>query len=120
MLYEDDTKEHYFHIFYNPSRMATEREQIEIKIDKYKFFLKKQEGRSIAFSGVYPEYFTIFYDGRDVRFLFAQERQDAIQRELDLAGYFCIVTSEQMTAEEALVIYKGRVPSEKLFSYSLY
>jgi hypothetical protein len=39
-----------------------------------------------------------------------------IEEELSLCGYFCIVTSEKITAEEALVLYKGRDVSEKLFS----
>ena len=32
-----------------------------------------------------------------------------------LCGYFCIITSEKMTASQALVQYKGRDISEKLF-----
>ena len=36
-------------------------------------------------------------------------------RELDLAGYFCIVTSEKMSAKEAIELYKSRDVSEKLF-----
>ena len=39
-----------------------------------------------------------------------------IQRELDLCGYFAIVTSARMSAQEALVLYKSRDSSEKLFS----
>ena len=35
--------------------------------------------------------------------------------ELDLAGYFCIVTSEKMSAKEAIELYKSRDVSEKLF-----
>lgn len=38
-----------------------------------------------------------------------------IDREIRLSGYFVIVTSEKMTAEEALDIYKSRDGSEKLF-----
>jgi len=44
-----------------------------------------------------------------------QEKQDVIERELCLCGYFCIITSEKMTASEALIQYKGRDISEKLF-----
>ena len=39
-----------------------------------------------------------------------------IQRELRLCGYFCIITSGRMTAAQALIHYKGRDISEKLFS----
>ena len=38
-----------------------------------------------------------------------------VERELDLAGYFCIVTSEKMSAKEAIELYKSRDVSEKLF-----
>ena len=38
-----------------------------------------------------------------------------IELELRLCGYFCIITSDKMTAKQALEIYKGRDASEKLF-----
>lgn len=38
-----------------------------------------------------------------------------IERENFLSGYFCIITSEKMTANEALNLYKSRDASEKLF-----
>ena len=44
-----------------------------------------------------------------------KEKADVIERELDLCGYFVIVTSKKMTAAEALSLYKSRDASEKLF-----
>lgn len=44
-----------------------------------------------------------------------KEREDIIERELQLCGYFAIVISEKMTAFEALNLYKSRDISEKLF-----
>ena len=38
-----------------------------------------------------------------------------IEKENSLSGYFCIITSEKMTANEALKLYKSRDASEKLF-----
>ena len=38
-----------------------------------------------------------------------------IEHENSLSGYFCIITSENMTAKEALLLYKNRDASEKLF-----
>ena len=38
-----------------------------------------------------------------------------VERELDLAGYFCIITSEKMSAKEAIELYKSHDTSEKLF-----
>ena len=44
------------------------------------------------------------------------EKEDVIREELQLCGYFCIITSEKMTAAQVLIHYKGRDISEKLFS----
>ena len=48
-------------------------------------------------------------------FQFAEDRIAAIERENSLSGYFCIITSEKMSAKEALNLYKSRDTSEKLF-----
>ena len=38
-LYEDDTAERYFHIYYNPSKQAAERELLEQRIEKLRQFM---------------------------------------------------------------------------------
>lgn len=38
-----------------------------------------------------------------------------MDQEIKLCGYFVIITSEKMSAEEALTLYKSRDSSEKLF-----
>ena len=113
-LYEDDSSERWFHIYFNPSRQAAEREQLEQRIEKLKQFLDKHKGQEVQFGRTYQDYFVLHYD-KNGRFLYAEERSDVVQRELELCGYFCIVTSEEMSASQALVHYKGRDMSEKLF-----
>ena len=113
-LYEDDAKDRYFHIYYNPSKQAAEREQLEQKIDKYRQFLEKNFDTDTKFSKTYHEYFYLHYNKKGI-FVGADERSDVIERELKLCGYFCIITSENMTASQALIQYKGRDISEKLF-----
>ena len=113
-LYEDDTKERFFHIYYNPSKQAAEREILEQKLDKYKQFINKNIGKEVSFANVYNDYFTFEYDAKG-HLLFYKEREDVIERELRLCGYFCIITSEKMDAAQALIHYKGRDISEKLF-----
>ena len=113
-LYEDDTQERYFHIYYNPSKQAAEREHLEQRIEKLRQFMDKHIGKDEKFGKTYQEYFHLHYD-RKGRFRGADERTDVIERELQLCGYFCIITSEKMTATQALVQYKGRDISEKLF-----
>jgi transposase len=114
-LYADDRKDRYFHIYYNAGRQAAEREQLEQKIDGYKKLLRKVEGQQISFSRNILQYFDIYW-GKNNAFLYAKEKASVIEAELNLCGYFCIVTSEKMSAEEALILYKGRDATEKLFS----
>ena len=113
-LYEDDSKDRYFHIYYNPSKQAAERERLEQRIDKLRQFLEKQVGKDEKFGKTYQAYFRLHYDEKGI-FLGAEERTDIIEQELKLCGYFCIITSEEMSASKALVQYKGRDISEKLF-----
>ena len=113
-LYEDDTQDRYFHIYFNPAKQAAQREKLEQRIDKYKQAFAKREGDIAYFGKPCEEFFVVKYD-KDHRFLYAKEKKTEIRQALDLCGYFCIVTSKKMTAEEALVQYKGRDLSEKLF-----
>ena len=66
-----------------------------------------------GFGKTYTDYFSLFYKGK--KLVGIHEKSDVIQNQLNHCGYFCIITSEKMTAEEALVCYKGRDVSEKLF-----
>lgn len=114
-LYESDAKERYIHIFYNASKQAAEREQLEQKVERYRIYLEKHIGTDTKFSNGYHDYFILKYDKKGI-LISVQEKTDIVERELRLCGYFCIVTSEEMTAAQALIQYKGRDISEKLFS----
>lgn len=114
-LYAADEKDRYFHIYYNDSKKAAEHEAIEVKIEKIAEYLKKKEGKIYEPSDRITDYFEPFIDEKDNVFLFAREKKEVIEREIDLCGYFCIVTSQKMTAKEALELYKSRDASEKLF-----
>lgn len=52
-------------------------------------------------------------DGKTLKL--AEENTSAVEKELSLAGYFAIVSSDNMTAREAIELYKSRDASEKLF-----
>ena len=107
-LYEDDTRERYFHIYYNPSKQAAERERLEQRIDKLRQFLEEQVGKDEKFGKTYQTYFRMHYDKNGI-FLGAEERTDVIEQELKLCGYFCIITSKKMSAARALIQYKESV-----------
>jgi transposase len=114
-LYASDETERYFHIFYSSEKEGAQREAIEAKVERMAKYLKKQEGKVFTASEAYTKYFEMFVSKEDDVFLFAREQADVIEREIDLCGYFVIVTSRKMTAKEALALYKSRDASEKLF-----
>ena len=113
-LYEDDTRNRYIHIYFNPSKQAAEREQFEQQIEKYRLFLEKHINTDTKFSLNCHRYFNLVYNKKGI-LISVSEKEDVIEQQLRLCGYFCIVTSEKMTAATALIQYKGRDISEKLF-----
>ena len=114
-LYEDDSHERQFHIYYNPSKQAAEREQFEQEIDRVKLYLDKHMGEKITVPKSYKKYFERRFNNSG-ELVSYKEKADVIESKLQVCGYFCIITSETMTATEALIHYKGRDISEKLFS----
>lgn len=81
----------------------------------YRKCLHKQEGRKWQAPARIRDYFALEYDADGETFLSARERKDAVERELKLCGFFVIVTSEETSAADALMLYKSRDDSEKLF-----
>ena len=117
-LYATDKKDRYFHIFYDDGRKAKDRDAFEEKIDRMHRKLKECMGEPIRPGGEYKKYFDLvfWHEGQeDEKFMSGVERIDVINRDIKLCGYFAIVTSEKMTAEEALLLYKSRDVSEKTF-----
>ena len=117
-MYPSDESKRFFHIYYNDWNKSREHEEFESKIDEMKAVLKKNEGTEYKACGKYNQYFDIIYshEGQpDQKFMYGRERYDVINEEIKLCGYFVIITSKRMTAQEALDLYKGRDASEKLF-----
>ena len=112
-LYADDMRERFFHIYHGTGREHAEREQVELKMERMAKYLERNEGREIAVSDTLRHYYDLVLNRK--RLLVAKEKSEVVERELRLCGYFCIVTSEEMTAREALTLYKSRDDSEKLF-----
>lgn len=114
-LYVTDQKERYFHIYHNISKEASERLRFENELKDMKTYMMANQGKEISFGPKYHRYFYLHYDEDGTTFLMPEENTIATERELDLCGYFVIITSEKMTAKEALHIYKSRDMSEKGF-----
>ena len=114
-LYAGDKKERYFHLYYSISKESAERAGIENRLNQMTLYLKKYQNKVKEFGPGFEEYFTLHYDEKTQAFVLPEERCSVVERELDLAGYFCIITSEKMSAKEAIELYKSRDTSEKLF-----
>lgn len=114
-LYASDAEDRYFHIYYSDTRAAAEHEKTESKIERMKKYLDSIKGKTVTISEGYKEYFHLEIYEPDGTFLYAREKTEVVQREIDLGGYFVIVTSKKMTAKDALELYKSRDASEKLF-----
>jgi transposase len=112
-LYRTDEKERYFHIYHDVSKESAEWKSLDAKIRQMTNFLNKHTTEVRDFGTGFHKYFELYYD--DKTFLLAAEKTGVIEHEIDLCGYFVIVTSKEMTAKEALCLYKSRDASEKLF-----
>ena len=77
--------------------------------------MKKHRNEVIQFGAGFEHYYNLHYNEENSVFQFPEDRTDVIERENNLSGYFYIITSENITAKEALLLYKNRDASEKLF-----
>ena len=113
-LYPDDEKDRYFHIYHSTGKEHGEKEELEEMLERLGKVIKAQYGTDYQLSDTEKEYFDTFYDSEGILTL-VKEKDDVIKQALQLCGYFCIVTSDKMTAAEALDLYYSRDASEKLF-----
>ena len=114
-LYVGDKKERYFHLYHSISKESAERAGIENRLNQMTLYLKKYQNKVKEFGPGFEKYFNLHYDEKTQAFVLSEERCSVVERELDLAGYFCIITSEKMSAKEAIELYKSHDTSEKLF-----
>ena len=114
-LYAGDKKERYFHLYHSISKESADRAGIENRLNQMTLYLKKYQNKVKEFGPGFEKYFNLHYDEKTQAFVLPEERCSVVERELDLAGYFCIITSEKMSAKEAIELYKSRDTSEKLF-----
>jgi Transposase len=117
-MFSSDMKERYIHVYYSASKCASERMAFEKTLDKMEQYMEKMQGKATILDKSFERHFNLEYvrhGKKEVRFIQGTPKDDIIERELKLCGYFCIITSEEMTAKEALELYKSRDVSEKLF-----
>lgn len=115
-LFEGEERSRFIHIYYSDGRAYGEKQEIKQKIKRLKVYLKQCVGKECeSFGPEIQKYFYIHYEDDGTTLKLAEEKTQAIEEELSLAGYFAIVSSDNMTAKEAIERYKSRDASEKLF-----
>ncbi len=114
-LFASDDYNSFIHLYFNESRAAGERKQFLESIKSFNKFLNSEAvGKPYLSQPMIDKYFNVVLDSHG-NTLFAEEKNDAIDEATSLMGYFGIVSSEKMTARDALFKYKNRDTSEKLF-----
>ena len=114
-LYETDAKDRYFHIYHSSTKEGEERALLAKNLRQMKAYMLRHTNEVIPLSSRFSHYYILHYNEENGVFLFPEDKTEVIERENDLSGYFCIITSENMTAKEALRLYKSRDVSEKTF-----
>ena len=115
-LCEGDTKKRNFHIYYSDGKAYSEKQEIKQRIRRLKKYLDSCVGKEcVPFGPEIRKYFHLNYEKDGKTLKLAEENSSAVEKELSLAGYFAIVSSDNMTAREAIELYKSRDASEKLF-----
>lgn len=117
-LYSTDKHIRYFHVFYDNERAAGMQDSImkTIVTQEERLNEKREKTKGLREKDVeeYKTTFNLRFDSNG--YLIGVSRKEArIKRMMDEAGFFVICTSEEMTAAEALDIYRERDASEKLF-----
>ena len=113
-LFPDDERERYLHLFFSPVKMMKERCRLEDEIEQMQRLIERSVGQQITFGEPHTRFFDFLYDDEG-RLVTALEKTEAVEKELERCGYFCIVTSDNMSAQDAYLLYYGRDASEKLF-----
>lgn len=114
-LYEGDERRCYIHLYYSDGKAYAEKQDIKNKIRRLKSYLQKCIGKECDFGPEIKKYFYLNYEKDGKTLKLPEENTTAIEKELSLAGYFAIISSDNMTKNEAIDLYKSRDVSEKLF-----
>ncbi len=114
-LYADDERDRFFHLFHSTALEHAQRSSLELELEKMGKLLEKYRMKPVKLSDSYHHYFELYYNEKSKALVHWKERFEVIQKELSLCGYFSIVTSEKLSAQEAMDLYKSRDSTEKLF-----
>ena len=115
-MFTKDRKQ-YVHVYYNGIEAEKEKLNINEKYRRMDEVLEEKVERKLQRKEdlkQYENYYKVKYD--DNGYFVSYQRKESRMRELvNKAGYFVIVTSKEMSAKEALDIYRDRDAVEKVF-----
>ena len=117
-LYTGD-KQRYFHLCFSPDKMVSEQHALLDSIEQTERQLTRLIGeKEVTLTRGYDKYFDCLFtgEGENKRLFAVTRKHSEISLELKRCGYFCLISSSSMSAEEAYTIYSGRDSTEKLFS----
>ena len=114
-VYASDIKKRYVHIYYSAAKAVDERARLEEKIHEMQRFMEQHEDKEYEFGPAFHKYFHMHYNKENGHFVYGEPKLPVIQDELELCGYFAIISSEKMAAKDAINLYKSRDVSEKVF-----
>ncbi len=114
-VYTSDSRKRYVHIYYSAAKAAGERARLEENIQQMQSFLDAHRNEDREFGATFEKYFFLHRDKESGVFVYAEPKIQVIRDELELCGYFAIISSEKMNAKQAISLYKNRDGSEKLF-----
>ena len=118
-LYKNDKKTVYVHLYYDEQSASTERANLLTNIKKIEEEINNRlidediKKRHKSKCDKYHKLFNLHYI--DEYLISFSPKKKEIQKLIDNCGYFCLVTSEELTASNALDIYRDRDSIEKLF-----
>ena len=92
-LYNGDTRDRFFHIYYNPYKAAHEKRKIHEQVITLEKSLKKLIGKTVKVEKKYSKYFSLTFDG-DGNLESYTRNEEAIDDEILHAGYFVIISTK--------------------------
>ena len=113
----DEITVRYFHIYYDNVRASKEKNEYLKQLMKKEEHLQKKVDEKIRRKEEmtsYEKLFKLKYDNNGYLESYKRNERE-IQKEIDKLGFFVILTSREMTASEALDIYRKRDNVEKIF-----
>jgi hypothetical protein len=109
------TADRYFHIYYSSEKASSDRKQEEARIRRMASYLNYMKGHNIPISNDCKKYFELEMDNSEGILLQYRKNEEAIKNDLALCGYYLIITSDKMSARNALELYLNREASKKIF-----